>query len=210
MVAIVSNGIHFKDPWIMNVHTDLAANISLYDTVPNANTAATVAFFTGLSSFGVIDSTNWTANTYKTIYSHTGMGLIYMMIGPTAGGAETTTFEITIDGVLTTVTVTNANGERAMLEAAGISGGTDLNTTNVGWAPAPGVAGGGLDAGLTTTQATTTAGHLVHPMRWHGSLGIAALRYNISALVRMKHSAIINNSTATAYSGVMVRKGIAA
>ncbi len=199
-------GPHFQKPSLLSANTIATSLINNYAASAGVTSASTTTqFFTNLAAYGVQDQTNWTAATYKTIYSHTGSGLIYGMIACTAGGAETTTFEITIDGILSTITVTNANLERAVLIASGAGNGTDFTTASI-W---PTTNDAGLDAGtLTTFQSSNT---WVWPsMRWFGLMGVSLLQYNISCLIRMKHSASITNSTATAYSGVMVRKGIAA
>lgn len=208
MVAVAKTGNHFTDLWLMQPSTCLAANMAFFDSSPTSRISSIVAFFTGLASYGVIDSTNWTANTFKTIYSHTGSGLIFALVGPTAGGAETTTFEVTIDsGAAQLLTVTNANAERALLTAHGIAegaGNADFTTAGKWVSPAD----AGLDAGTLTTLQTGV--FVIPSMRFTMALGVPLLRYNTSCLIRMKHSTSITNSTATAYSGVMVRKGIVA
>lgn len=183
-------------------HTVESSTLNIYNAA-NAKVALdTTAGFTGIAQFGIQENTDWVANTYKTIYSHTGCGLILALIGPTAGGAETTTFEITIDGVLSTITITNANGERAVLAAQsmGISGGTEFTSINI-WQENQ----TGMDATRTTLQ---TNANVILSARTAGILGSPLLRYDYSCLVRMKHSTSITNSIATAYSGVVVRKGI--
>lgn len=208
--ALIARGIkaypgpHFQDPRLLLPMTVVSTSVQLYDSGNTVRTAATTAFFTGLASYGVQDQTDWTSNTYKTIYTHTGMGLIHGMIACTAGGAETTTFEITIDGVLREITVTNANTERALLWT-GQERETDFTTTNN---EVSNVTSSGLDSGTLTTLQT---GAMWIPVMRHAyNFGCPLLRYDTSCLIRMKHSASITNSTATSYSGVMVRKGIAA
>ncbi len=199
-------GIHHKDPWVLQPVTVASASLFMHNAAGTQNAANTTAFFTGFAQFGIQDNTDWTSATYKTIYSHTGSGLVYAMVACVAGGAETTTFEVTIDGVLKTITVTNANTERALLVASGFSdngGPVDFTTANQEGKPLI-----ALDSGtLTTFQ---TGGINIIPQRMAHVLGVPALRYDISCLIRMKHSASITNSTATAFSGVLVRKGIAA
>ncbi len=202
-----NSGIHFSDPRQLVPITAPSASISMYDKNIVNNAASTTAFFnSGIASYGVIDITNWTSNTYKTIYSHTGAGLIHGMIACTAGGAETTTFEITIDGVLTEMTVTNANGDRAALWATGPSTPTEFSSASIAFQNATDQTA--LDASLTAFASTGSV-ELI-PMNWAYKFGLPLLQYKISALVRMKHSASITNSTATAYSGVMVRKWLTA
>ncbi len=200
-----STGIHFTDAWVMQPISLPAANIHLYDLAGSDQASNVVAFFTGLAGYGVIDSTNWTANTFKTIFTHTGRGLVSAMFACTAGGAETSVFEITIDGgTAQTITVTNASGERAALSASGLLRPADFTTS------ASAVTG--FITGLAADGATFNGASdlYVPPLRLLPALGTPLLRYNTACLIRMKHSVNITNSTATAYSGVMVRKGIAA
>lgn len=187
----------------MMARTAVASSISVQNAAGTPSTLATTAGFTGFAQFGLQDNTDWVSNTYKTIYSHTGGGVIYALVGPTAGGAETTTFEITTDGVLRTITITNANNERAMLLAGDVSdSSTDFTSINNADAPV-----GALDsATLTTFQ---TGAGTVTPIRAFFYRAIPALQYDTSCLIRMKHSASITNSVATSYSAVVVRKRIA-
>lgn len=205
MPISTKGGVHYRDAWLMEPHSDGATVINFYNVGDALNTSATTAFFTGFASFGVQDNTNWTANTYKTIFSHTGQGIVYAMIACTAGGAETTTFEITIDGVLKTITITNANAARAYLTAAGHTNtsGTEFTTATV----AAKSNGEALDAATGTTFFNNST--VIPSLKYCANLGIPALRYDVSCLIRMKHSAIVNNTTAEAFSGVLVRKGIA-
>ncbi len=205
MPVVSKGGVHFKDAWLMEPHTNLATNLKMYDG-SSLRIANTTAFFTGFAHFGIQDNTDWSANTFKTIYSHTGTGIVYGMTACTAGGAETTTFEITIDGVLKTLTVTNAIGERASLLIGGVAEtGSDEFTA----APAYQLTLSALDSSTLTTFADGGNVQIMMPLRWMGMVGLPALRYDISCLIRMKHSVSITNSTATSFSGVLVRKGIA-
>ncbi len=207
-MSLTSNypGIHHKDPWVLQPVTVVSASLMLYNSAGTQVAANTTSFFTGFAQTGIQDNTDWTLNTYKTIYSHTGSGLIYAMVACTAGGAETTTFEITIDGVKKEITVTNANTERALLVASGFadsSGPIDFTTANQEGKPLV-----SLDSSTLTTFQTGSLN--IIPQRMAHILGAPAMRYDISCLVRMKHSASIVNATATSFSGVLVRKGIAA
>lgn len=191
-------GVHYSDPWLMTPASIVASSIS-----EGTNLASTVAFFTNITGEGVIDTTNWSDGVYKTIYSHTGFGLIAGAIGPTAGAASTTTFRFTLDNVVSTITVTNASTERAFLSAAGFINNADFTTAGT-IATLQSL----LDSGKTTLQ---TGAFQLPSLRLLGYTGAALLRYNVSATVEMKHTGeAITNSTATAYSAVLVRKGIAA
>ncbi len=198
-------GVHFQDAWLMEPHTTVDSQLSYYNST-NLRTSDTTVFWTGITSFGIQDNTNWTSNTFKTIYSHTGQGIVYGMIACSAGGAETTTFEVTVDGVLKTITVTNANTERASLQLATGTTGAEFTTASIWLEP-----GNSTTAQLDSSTLSTfqTIQNIIAPHKWYGMAGVPALRYNISCLIRMKHSATITNATATAFSGVLVRKGIA-
>lgn len=202
MVAVPVLGSNFKDIWLMTPITAASANFTLVDVGGTTRALNTTLAFTGFAKVGIQDNTDWTAATYKTIYSHTGSGLVYGLIACVAGGAETTTFEVTIDGVLKTITITNANGERAVLLASGGVNTADFTTATNGQMS--------ITALDSSTLSTYQDGAWSIPgPRANQMLGVPALRYDYSCLIRMKHSASITNSTATAYSAVMVRKGIA-
>lgn len=201
-------GPHFKDIWLLEPHTVASSSLGIYNPSNTRVSADTTAYFTGMTSWGVQDNTDWTSNTYKSIYSHTGSGLIYAIVLCTAGGNETSTVEITIDGVFKTMTVNNASGERAAWLVGGYGSGSGVEfTTALAWLGSTG-SNMALDAsGLSTIQTGTVT---QSPLKWNGMVGLPALRYDNSCLIRAKHSASITNSTATSYSAVMVRKGISA
>ncbi len=204
----VGAGMHFKDPWLMQPVNNRADTIKLYNSAGTLVTLQTTAGFTGIAQYGIQDQTDWTAGTYKTVYSHTGKGLVFGMIACEAGGAETSTFEITIDGLpLQEITITNANNYRAVLLAGGYgnTGGTEFTTATDWQKPI-----GSLDSATLTTWSPAATVVVIPTVMWYGNLGVPALRYDVSCLIRMKHSTSITNSTATAYSGVLVRKGITA
>ena len=194
-------GINFSDPRRMIPVTVVSNSLNFYDTSGTQQAGGSTQFFTGIAAYGVQDTTDWVANTFKTIYSHTGFGNIAAMIACTAGGAETTTFELTIDGTLSTITVTNATGERAALLTS-VGSNADFTTA----AQFDKAADSGLNAGTTTFQ---TGAMFIPAFIKSMKTGIPLLEYKLSCLIRMKHSASITNSTATSYSGVIVRKGIA-
>lgn len=181
-----------------------ATSLTNNDAAVGTNDGTTTAFFTEMANRGLQNQTNWTAATYKTLLSVTGAGLVYCVIGCTAGGAENTTFEFTVDGVLTTVLVTGlASGERAALLP-----GTETSTfyTTAGQNTQPGVEA--LDADKATFGAIKVGIYI--PYWGVVSRGIPMLKFNQSLLIRAKHSANITNSTATAYSAVMYRNLLAA
>lgn len=197
-----SAGSNFKDAKLFQPYSITSTGLLIHDAAASATNAGAVAFFTELANRGVIDSTNWTGGTYKTILSvSSGSGVVYAMVACTAGGAETTTFEVTVDGALQEVTVTNASGERALL-VFGLGYTAATYTTAAYWSASLGT----LNANKDTY--TSAGGVLPHPA-FLGMNGTPGLQYNKSILIRMKHSVDITNSTATAYSGVMYRAGIA-
>lgn len=201
---LVIAGPHFSDPRFMTAYSVLASGLNIFDVSAAATASSVVAHFTELTTRGVIDTTNWTAGTYKTLLSvSSGSGVIAAIVACTAGGAQTTTFEITIDGVLREITITNASGERALLVCGGLSYTSQTYTT----AAHAFSSTGSLDAGTKSYIISTGAAM----PEWGGISreGVPLLRYTTSLLIRAKHSATITNSTSTAYSGVMYRAGIA-
>lgn len=198
-------GIHFSDPWQLLPRVSTVADLFTEDDGGFDHAASSTDFFTDMASRGLQDQTNWTADTYKTLLTvSSGKGLVAAIVGPTAGGAETTTFEFTVDGVLTEVPILCASGERAFMAALCMASNTFTTASRFA------IQGGSLNAGKTTLG---TPGTLVDTLLagWPlvTALGTPCLKFNTSLLIRAKHSANITNSTATAYSGVMYRLGIA-
>lgn len=198
-----SGGIHFKDPWLFMPYMGVSTSFRALDASDTDNSFATTAAFTEMARRGLQDTTNWTGNTYKTLLSvSSGKGLVAAIIGCTAGGAETTTFEITVDGVLTEIAVgTLASGERAALLAHGAPVAADYTTSAIFLRPTAET----LEADKATFGALPTESP-IPPWRW--MTGVPCLRFNTSLLIRAKHSVDITNSTATAYSAVMYRLGL--
>lgn len=192
-------GVHFKNPGLLLPYARTAADLTSTDEATTDSGSGTVAYFTNLTGRGVIDTTNWTADTYKTILSVSGGGLMAGYVGCTAGAAETHTLELTVDGVLREVAVLLASGERAAWLVGAQAG--DVSVTTLLW----GRPLGDLNA-AKTILATTTTNVTLPSWPTLTMLGTPCLRFEQSLLVRAKHSASITNSTATAYSGVMYRK----
>ncbi len=208
MVAIARNGPHFTDPWLAVPFSFAANSLAIVsNTGPSTvRTSDTTAFFTEAAISGLQEQTNWTANTYKTLLSvSSGKGLVSSIVGCTAGGAETTTFEITVDGVLGEYTITSASAERAVWSAAFLGQGAfttaSANAANLFTA-----------ATSATTYSAASPALNCQLMSWPSisTLGTPCLRFNNSLLIRAKHSTSITNSTATAYSAVLYRLGLAA
>lgn len=203
MVAIVSGGINFKHPQRLRPYIPPVADLLIGEADGTPTNSTTTAFFTELARRGLQDTTNWTNGVYKTLLNvASGRGEVAALVGPTAGGAETTTFRITVDGVVHVLTSeTLASGERAAFLAAYFDSG-DYSTA--GSVVNPG------DEALEASKATwTTLSNLnsetscIPP--WRAMRGIPMLEFTTSLLIEAKHSADITNSTATAYSGVMYR-----
>lgn len=200
-----SNGIHFKDPWLMAYYMAPTSSLSIVDSGSTTRSCTTTEFFTQLAARGLQNTTDWTANTYKTLLNVTsGKGLVAAYVGPTAGGAETHTLEFTIDGVLTEITIgTLASGERPCMFSGVFAGSTEYTTANILAVPGSEA----LEADKATFGSPPESPSLLLPWR-NVHRGIPLLRFNTSILIRAKHSANITNSTATAYSGLMYRLGL--
>lgn len=198
-------GIHFKDPWEFRPYFVPAGFIGVYNSGGTTSDDQTAAMFTEMARRGLQDTTNWTAGDYKTLLNvSSGKGFVACVIGPVAGGASTTTFEFTIDGVLTEIAVGPlASGERAAL-LTDYYDGQDYTTA----ANAFKVGAETLESDKATfaspSQLTSVA--LIPGWRW--TRGTPLLKFKQSLLIRAKHSASITNSTATAYSAVMYRLGL--
>lgn len=202
-MALFQNGggFHFKEPWLFMPAAHAVADLQIDNAAGSAPASSTTAFFTEMALRGFQDTTNWTADTYKTLLNvSSGKGLLAALVGPTAGGASTTTFEITADGVLTEIAIVVASGERANLNS-GLA--TSSVFTSAGVWNTPGV------EALKADKATFVGKAGTLPLwSWLKMSGTPLLRFNQSLLIRAKHSASITNSTATAYSGGMYRLGL--
>lgn len=194
-------GFNFIEPWKLLPYTATVANLAIYDSAGAGQDAASTAFFTEMARRGLQDTTNWTADTYKTLLSVTsGKGMVAAIIGCTMGGTQITTFRITVDGIAHTVAVTGASGKRACLLAK--SGNPEDFTTSTTYMKASTEA-------LAADKATFSevyAGAYIPP--WRQMSAFPMLTFKTSLLIEAKNSASITNSTATAYSGVMYRLGL--
>lgn len=201
-------GNDFTDQLRLSPYHTAANRVAIVDSAGTGANGTSTAFFTELARRGLQDQTNWTADTYKTILSASGPGFFSCYIGCTAGGVETHTLELTLDGVLTTMTITPmASGERAFITTA-YAGYTPYSDTPASNIQAP--ISEALDSNkqiFGSTQGTST-----YVMPWWSTMmtGVPLLRWSTSILIRAKHSATITNSTATAYSAVMYRLGLTA
>ena len=187
-----------NDAHIIIPVADAASTFVTYDGADR--TSATTNFFTiWAASFGTTDTTNWTANTYKTIYNNTsGKGRFASYIGCTAGGTETHTLEITIDGVLKELAFACSSGQRVWFSTYLMFNSTEFTTGGSM------ITVGGEAINAAKTGFTDQSGATQYVLTWRGiqALGLPLLRYDSSLLIRAKHSVDITNSTATAYSAV--------
>lgn len=197
-------GIHFKDPWEFKPFVQPAANLQIWDSGGTQQDSTATAFFTEMARRGLQDTTNWTADTYKTILSvPSGKGLVAAYIGCTAGGAETHTVEFTIDGVLTEITIgTLASGERGILIGGYADGAQYTTVSDINKS-----ASEALEADKATFTAMSNVQSVSAIAPWRSTYW-PCLKFKTSLLIRAKHSANITNSTATAYSAVMYRLGL--
>lgn len=205
MVAIPGGGIHFTNPGEFTPFnaTSTALEIELNGT---ASAFSTTVGFTSLTSVGIAETTDWTANTYKTLLSiASGKGFVAAVIGPESAGADTTTFEITVDGVLTELPIVGVASQRSCLASGGpvfddtaapFSGNEVINSY------------GALNAGKTVFG-TPSANVQIPSWQSIAVFGAPLLKFSTSLLIRAKHSQNITNSTATAFSGVMYRSLLA-
>lgn len=187
-----SSGVHFTDAYrMMRNANSVAANIenmTVGGTVAGSNV---VGFFTEMGTRGVADDSNWTADTYKTILTVTGSGLVSHVVGPTSlAGTPTTTFEITVDGVLREIAITVLGvGDRAFLGPYfGDNPGTGAVFTTAG------AAWRGVTSMDASKMVHNTADVALIP-QWSiiHALGTPCLLFTTSLLIRAKCSE--SNST---------------
>lgn len=187
------NGPHFTDPREFDKSITVATAIS--NVVTNTASASdVVAFYTNLANGGgIVDDTNFTAATYKTILSiPSGMGIVSNIIGPTGlAGTPTTTVEVTVDGApaIEVPIVATTTGQRAVF-------GAYVNDETAGGlfttAFAPYRIKSTMNAGMNTSLETNIA---LMPIWFARTFGTPCLIYRTSLLIRMKSSE--NNSTTT-------------
>lgn len=184
-----SSGVNFSDPRDFHRALYAAAIFKAADNTATLTASTVAGFFTQCALRGVADDTNSTADTYKTLLSVTGRGLVSCLIGPTGlAGTPLTTFEITVDGVVTTVAITaTTTGQRAAL---GAISNTDTFTTASEYAQSP--------VSVDATKSVETNASITSLIPgWHGirALGTPCLQFQVSLLIRMKTSE--SNSTTT-------------
>ena len=205
MSLFKTNSIHFTDARDIPLAGFAAAtSVEITDSGDIQRDSTTVAHFTEWTRRGAQDTTDWTSDTYKTIVNLSGRGLFASYLGCTAGGSETHTVEITVDGgPARTFAITGmASGDRAFVACAPFLV-VDPSSEEQSGAEALD-SGKNINTGVVSVSATM--------MPWSTVIGraIPLLRFNSSLLVRAKHSANITNATATSYSAVMYRKYLGA
>jgi len=181
-------GINFKDPKYLFPFVAASGDIANVSGT-GASVATAAAFFDNLTSNGLSVDSDYVADTPKTIIDVTGGGEIFAVIGPTAGGAETTTFEFVLDGVTYTYAFVCASGDRAGMWAAHSLGAftTTANVVNSGFSS--------LDA---TKVINKTAAFSWQLPGWFtlGMMGTPRLEFKLAARVRITHSANVSGTDA--------------
>lgn len=201
MPAASQSGIHFTNLWEFMPFACPVADLLVQDSGAVGRASSTTAFFTEMARRGLQDQTNWTAGTPKTLLSiPSGKGFVAAIVGPTAGGAETTTFEATVNGAVSTVVVNVTSGQRAVLFAK-----TWTQTDYTSADQILNVNTEAIGADKATFTPYTTSGFVP---AWRSMAGYPMLKFKTSLLIRATHSASITNSTATAYSAIMYRQGL--
>jgi hypothetical protein len=186
-----SGGVHFKEPREFMRSNVAATILATVDAAGSATNSGVAGFFTEMGKRGLADDTNWTADTYKTVLSiSSGSGLVAYVIGPTGlSGTPTTTFEITVDGVLSTVAVVaTTTGQRAVLGP--IFPHASMFTTTLLYQVGSNSVNAGKDTGVYSTNAATVGWGVLRGM------GTPCLSFKTSLLIRIKSSE--SNSTTTA------------
>ena len=200
-------GINFTDAWQFYPYIVTTTDLEVSDSSGAGQDSTTTAFFTQYATMGLQDTTDWVADTYKTILNvASGKGLVASIVGPTAGGASTTTFEFTNDaGVVEEMVIAGlASGERAVLYAVPPTFTNIYTSAGQPTRPYNEV----LEADKATFGAMSSTAMRALPWRQLGMFGAPLYQFNTSLLLRAKHSADITNSTATAYSAVQYRLGL--
>lgn len=183
-------GPHFSDPWMLGPgHAVPVANLVGYEASgPTSRASTTSNFFTLVGYHGTALNSDFTADTYKTLLNVTaGRGLVAAFIGPTGGGAETTTFEVTIDGnAAVEIPVTVASAQRAFLGVFGKNNSGTVSELVLADEDQ-------MNAGKTTFS--TSAGGVLMPWKIMKQRGLSCLQFNVSLLVRVKHSANVTGTS---------------
>ena len=198
-----AGGADFDDPARFTPIEAAATAITAYNAASGSDNSSATAFFTEMARRGIQDQTDWTADTYKSIVNLTGSGVMAGYIGCTAGGTETHTVEITVDGVLKELAIpVLGTGRRGLLMATMVRNNAFTTGDNLVLPDTE-----ALNAAKTVITGGSAQG-IVPTWGFLDTLSIPLLRFKSSLLVRAKHSTNITNSTATAYSAVLYMKDL--
>ena len=166
---------------------------SLYSRKTGATALVTAAgFWTAFAaSWGTAVDSNFDSDTYKTLLDVTGSGLLAGCIGPSAGGAESTTIKVTVDGTETTKATAVANVSRVCF-GNWLGRGTEYTTAN-NWTDALYDLDADKDA-LTLLAYPTTGGTFYYPIPWPALFMRPMIKFDTSLKVEMKHSTAITGT----------------
>lgn len=187
------NEYNFNDPkYFLRYGAITPTNLGSGD---GTDATAAAFFTTSAVKAGAIDTTNWSADTYKTIVnlSNANGGLMSYYLGPTCGATESHTVRITVDGAVYTIVLTTASTKRPGLFAAPYSGDDAIESATTSTEA--------MNAGKT---ALVDFNVLSYFPKWSSVYRKQArvLEFRTSLLVEAKQTSAITNSTATAYSAV--------
>lgn len=199
-LGVGGGGPNFKDPRLLMPFRFTATDLHVYDTGGVNRTFATTEAFTECANRGVQDTTNWSADTFKTILSVSGAGKMYGYIGCTSGGADDHTIEITVDGTVYTIVIPTTSGLRAAL-LPNYEANTFYTTSGVAVAYHS-----VLDSGKQYFDGVAGNVPSIPSLVAIEKMGYPVLQFDQSLLIRAKHESAVTNSTATAYSAVLYRK----
>jgi hypothetical protein len=179
-----------------------AATTEVWNTNSSAGDSHSgeATFWTDFATSGVAVDTNFSAGVAKQILSTSTEGEMLGVLGPTAGGSETTTFTLVWNGTTyTSPAISLASGERA-----GLIIGSAYYNSSTGVGSYDGATFGfpsGLNAAKTMLTGTVILPSFYSPFAWH----TPKLRF-VTLAVSITHSA---NVTGTAnnerQSGVLYR-----
>lgn len=168
----------------------------------NAYETSDTTFYTGatysadrVNAGSVYNVTGMSTDTYKTVTSITGAGILYGVMGPSMNAAHTMTTRITIDGKVFTVTLQDNQSGRCYLGYTVHKEFAGGGVTTAGRSWSAGAADGASPDGKTT-QYRSQARAMVdaHILQMMGAPGIV---FNTSLLVEVKTSAGVYTDSAT-------------
>jgi hypothetical protein len=200
-------GNFFTNPALFSTITDAAGTFFVYNASDGADASTTTSFFSEMARRGLEEQTNWSEDTFKTILSTTGPLVMFCYISCTAGGSETHTVEITASGITKTFAIPLTSGQRGVITGSTFDDST-FWTTAARWVKPTGQV---LSSNKTIFENQPANGIIPGHMGVQiANLPCLAVEDDSAFLIRAKHSSAIVNSTATAFSGIMYRKGLAA